>query len=85
MIFELQFEVLVVLLRADEVVLFDLLRGGAAGDHAVLHTPDFRIVVPAVDGLAIENGNGLRVQGGGGEEKSKDGLHRWINGLLDAG
>ena len=83
--FELQLEVLVVLLRADEVVLFDLLRGGAAGDHAVLHTPDFRIVVPAVEGLAIENGNGLRVQGGGGEEKSKDGLHGWINGWLDAG
>ena len=66
---ELQLKVLIALLGADEVVLLDLLRGGASGDHAILHAPDFGIVVPAFEGLAIKDGNRLRVESRGEEEQ----------------
>jgi len=68
---ELQLEVRVAFLRADEVVLLDLLGGGAAGDETVLDTPHRRIEVPAIEGFAVEERDGLSSQAEGEEPRAK--------------
>jgi hypothetical protein len=56
---QLQLEVLVAPLRGDEVVVGNLVRARPAGDHAVLHAPHLRVVIPAGQRPAIEQGDGL--------------------------
>ena len=70
---ELQLEVLIRLLRADEVVLLDLLRRGAAGDDAVLDTPHRGIKVPAIERFAVEEGYGLGVKDERDQKDRKEG------------
>ena len=66
---DLELEVLETLLGADEIVVGDLLGGRAAGDGAVLDAPHLGIVIPAVEGFAVEEGN--EAVGLGGEGKGE--------------
>ena len=68
---ELQLEVLIRLLRADEVVLLDLLRGGAARDQAILDTPHRRVEVPTVERFAVEEQDGILLRQGYGGQRAK--------------
>ena len=78
---EFELEVLEAFLGADEAVAFYLFGGGAASDEAVFDPPHFGIKVPAVESLAIKEGDGFLGLGAklGEGEKSDDEGHRAMN------
>jgi len=69
---------LVAVLGDEEVVtLGGVFLGGGAGDGAVLDGPVFLAALPAVEGLAIEQGFEARLVGGeGGEREQRAGGER---------